>query len=76
MKTTYYIEDFSGQILIYYSNLSDAKDFLQTKKPYMKYRIVCLKGFYKYEGEHAYYLYFNGEKYLKNIEVYNDFTKI
>lgn len=66
MKTTYYIEGLSdNHLYTYFTRLRDAKyDLIKLFKPNHA-RIVCLKGSYRYEGYHAYYLTFDGLKFKK-----------
>jgi hypothetical protein len=62
--TTYYIEDSNGEILGYWSQLKPAKDMvIALGIPFNCLRIVCLKGQYKYEGRHAYYMKYNGKAF-------------
>lgn len=67
MSTTYYIENSNSEIVNYFGRLSDAKRVLTTLVP-NEYRIVCLKGQYKYEGRHAYFVYFNGLKFSRGVK--------
>jgi len=74
MFTTYYIEDCNGNIVNYWNRLQDAKDyflFMSSGNAENEYvarndlRIVQLKGSYKYEGKHVYYLTYDGMKWIK-----------
>lgn len=62
--TTYYVENDKKKILSYFSRLRDAKQLvISLCIPFNSNRIVCLKGPYKYEGWHAYYMRYNGKKF-------------
>ncbi len=72
--TTYYIENLNDfQVYGYFNTLYDAKQTLLKMLTNTNdiiiclndFRIVCLKGPYKYEGRHAYYLIFNGTKFQR-----------
>ncbi len=69
MFTTYYIEGLSDKHLYaYFTLLRQAKyDLVKMFKPNQA-RIVCLKGPYKYEGRHAYYLTFDGKKFKRETK--------
>lgn len=63
MKTSYYVE-CNGEILGYYLSLHQAKQHLL--EIYLRgARIVCLKGQYIFEGNHYYYLTYNGQKFKR-----------
>lgn len=66
MYTTYYIESLvDGNIYAYYTRLYQAKyDLVKMFKP-NKARIVCLKGYYKFEGGYWYKLTYDGNKFIK-----------
>lgn len=69
MKTTYYIEVLSDhQIYSYFTRLKDAKYDLVKMFKDNKARIVCLKGQYKYEGRHVYYMTYDGKKFKRSYK--------
>lgn len=61
MKTTYLVENAQNQVIGYYTQLCEAKSFLEKNEPSGK--ITCLKGNYFGEGFHLYYLNYSGKKY-------------
>lgn len=65
MYTTYYIETLDNYaIFAYYDRLYAAKSDLVKLNPNIA-RIVCLKGQYRYEGQHAYSITYNGKRFKR-----------
>lgn len=61
---TYMIENSNSKVLGYYTRLNDAKDFvIALGAPFNCYRIVAMRGPYKFEGFHAYYMRYNGKSF-------------
>ena len=73
MHTTYVIESLDDYNLVdIFTRLGDAKSrlqFLDSNAWNMedcKFRILCLKGLYKFEGRHAYEVKYFGNVFLKS----------
>lgn len=67
MYTTYYIENSNYEIQAYYTQLKWAKYDLVKMFKSEQARIVCLKGQYKYEGRHAYFITHDGTKFRRSM---------
>jgi hypothetical protein len=72
MRTTYLIEHVSSrQIYNYFGTLKAAKqklsglDSMAWNIQDSQYRILCLRGSYKYEGRHAYQVTYAGNCFFK-----------
>lgn len=64
---SYYIESLEDNSVVwYYDRLKDAQADLKTSR-YYDFRIVKMIGQYKYEGYHQYYMYYDGEKFTKEL---------
>jgi len=64
--TTYFIENTeTSELIEYFTNLHDAKYLLKHINK-DNYRLVQLKGPYKYEGYHQYEIFYINNKFIKN----------